>query len=82
MPSLAECSRVALAATLASAGLRTMIVRLKRQIFVWSLHNPAFLAILKTAQEWIDSYLRSNTTSRNLDDLSSFDQAHERIGST
>ena len=33
-----------------------------------ALHNPAFLAILKTAQEWIDSYIRSNTTVKNLDD--------------
>ena len=33
-----------------------------------ALHNAAFLAILKTAQEWIDSYIRSNTTSKNLDD--------------
>ena len=33
-----------------------------------ALHNPAFLAILKTAQEWIDSYIRSNTASKNLDD--------------
>ena len=32
-----------------------------------ALHNPAFLAILKTAQEWIDSYIRSNTTGKNLD---------------
>ena len=33
-----------------------------------ALHNPAFLAFLKTAQEWIDSYIRSNTTVKNLDD--------------
>ena len=33
-----------------------------------ALHNPAFLEILKTAQEWIDSYIRSNTTVKNLDD--------------
>ena len=33
-----------------------------------ALHNPAFLAFLKTAQEWIDSYIRSNTTVENLDD--------------
>ena len=33
-----------------------------------ALHNPAFLVFLKTAQEWIDSYIRSNTTVKNLDD--------------
>ena len=46
-----------------------------------ALHNPAFLAILKTEQQWIDSYIRS-TQQVHIWMTNSFDHAHQRISST